>query len=85
MRNCETLGNLQFFTLGMQDKKEARDFALWKASKPHEPYWESPWGKGRPGWHIECSTIARYLLCPTKVSLYATVNTCFASLLCLIE
>lgn len=43
---------------GMQDKKEARDFALWKASKPHEPYWESPWGKGRPGWHIECSTIA---------------------------
>ncbi|XP_057187084.1 probable cysteine--tRNA ligase, mitochondrial [Triplophysa rosa] len=43
---------------GMQDKNETRDFALWKASKPHEPYWESPWGKGRPGWHIECSTIA---------------------------
>ncbi|MBN3288718.1 SYCM protein, partial [Polyodon spathula] len=36
----------------------ARDFALWKASKPQEPFWESPWGKGRPGWHIECSTIA---------------------------
>lgn len=44
--------------LGLQDKKDARDFALWKASKPHEPYWESPWGKGRPGWHIECSTVA---------------------------
>ncbi|KAM4601773.1 cysteine--tRNA ligase, mitochondrial [Polymixia lowei] len=40
------------------DKRDARDFALWKSSKPQEPYWESPWGKGRPGWHIECSTIA---------------------------
>ncbi|KAK1802874.1 hypothetical protein P4O66_021419, partial [Electrophorus voltai] len=39
-------------------KKDLRDFALWKASKPLEPYWESPWGRGRPGWHIECSTIA---------------------------
>ena len=38
------------------------DFALWKAAKPDEPYWESPWGKGRPGWHIECSAMAgRYL------------------------
>ncbi|XP_043101280.1 probable cysteine--tRNA ligase, mitochondrial isoform X2 [Puntigrus tetrazona] len=41
-----------------QDKRDLRDFALWKASKPHEPHWESPWGQGRPGWHIECSTIA---------------------------
>ncbi|XP_026867616.2 probable cysteine--tRNA ligase, mitochondrial [Electrophorus electricus] len=39
-------------------KKDLRDFVLWKASKPLEPYWESPWGRGRPGWHIECSTIA---------------------------
>ncbi|KAF4118715.1 probable cysteine--tRNA ligase, mitochondrial isoform X1 [Onychostoma macrolepis] len=44
--------------LGSQDKRDPRDFALWKAFKPHEPHWESPWGQGRPGWHIECSTIA---------------------------
>ncbi|XP_030636175.1 probable cysteine--tRNA ligase, mitochondrial isoform X2 [Chanos chanos] len=43
---------------GMFKKRDPRDFALWKASKPREPYWESPWGNGRPGWHIECSTIA---------------------------
>ncbi len=43
-------------------KKEPMDFALWKAAKPGEPYWESPWGKGRPGWHIECSAmVCRYL------------------------
>ena len=41
------------------DKKSSLDFALWKASKANEPYWESPWGQGRPGWHIECSAIAR--------------------------
>ncbi|KAK9360132.1 tRNA synthetases class I (C) catalytic domain-containing protein [Lipomyces starkeyi] len=39
-------------------KKSPFDFALWKASKPGEPEWESPWGKGRPGWHIECSVMA---------------------------
>ncbi|KAM8722828.1 putative cysteine--tRNA ligase, mitochondrial [Acanthopagrus schlegelii] len=43
---------------GNTNKRDARDFALWKPSKPQEPYWESPWGRGRPGWHIECSTIA---------------------------
>ena len=38
------------------------DFALWKKQKPGEPAWESPWGPGRPGWHIECSVMAkRYL------------------------
>jgi cysteinyl-tRNA synthetase len=43
-------------------KKNPLDFALWKASKPGEPEWESPWGKGRPGWHIECSAMSqRYL------------------------
>lgn len=43
-------------------KHEPMDFALWKAAKPGEPYWESPWGKGRPGWHIECSAMVnRYL------------------------
>ncbi|WP_317134174.1 hypothetical protein [Leptolyngbya sp. O-77] len=35
------------------------DFALWKAAKPGEPAWESPWGQGRPGWHIECSAMIR--------------------------
>nr|CAD7426019.1 unnamed protein product [Timema monikensis] len=40
------------------DKKSPLDFALWKGAKPHEPSWLSPWGPGRPGWHIECSTMA---------------------------
>lgn len=39
-------------------KKSRNDFALWKASKPGEPFWDSPWGQGRPGWHIECSVMA---------------------------
>ncbi|OQX88633.1 cysteine--tRNA ligase [candidate division KSB1 bacterium 4484_87] len=39
-------------------KKSPLDFALWKVAKPGEPYWESPWGKGRPGWHIECSVMS---------------------------
>lgn len=43
-------------------KKDPVDFALWKAAKPGEPYWESPWGKGRPGWHIECSAMNRRYL-----------------------
>jgi cysteinyl-tRNA synthetase len=40
-------------------KKDPSDFALWKAAKPGEPAWESPWGEGRPGWHIECSAMIR--------------------------
>ncbi len=44
------------------DKESARDFVLWKAAKPGEPSWESPWGPGRPGWHLECSAMsAKYL------------------------
>lgn len=39
-------------------KKSPNDFALWKNSKPGEPWWDSPWGHGRPGWHIECSAMA---------------------------
>ncbi|HNV87787.1 MAG TPA: cysteine--tRNA ligase [Methylotenera sp.] len=39
-------------------KKDPMDFVLWKAVKPHEPSWDSPWGKGRPGWHIECSVMS---------------------------
>lgn len=43
-------------------KESAVDFALWKSSKPGEPFWQSPWGEGRPGWHIECSAMSkRYL------------------------
>ncbi len=45
-----------------EEKEHPMDFALWKASKPGEPAWDSPWGKGRPGWHIECSAMSlRYL------------------------
>jgi cysteinyl-tRNA synthetase len=43
-------------------KEDPMDFALWKSAKPGEPAWESPWGKGRPGWHIECSAMARRYL-----------------------
>ncbi|HEU5346086.1 MAG TPA: cysteine--tRNA ligase [Ktedonobacterales bacterium] len=43
-------------------KRDPRDFALWKSAKPNEPWWESPWGHGRPGWHIECSTMAMHAL-----------------------
>jgi len=42
-----------------EKKKDPADFALWKAAKPGEPSWESPWGAGRPGWHIECSAMVR--------------------------
>ena len=46
----------------VEDKKNPYDFALWKCAKPGEPWWESPWCKGRPGWHIECSTMSsKYL------------------------
>jgi len=45
-----------------ESKKDPMDFALWKAKKPGEPAWESPWGEGRPGWHIECSAMSmKYL------------------------
>jgi len=45
-----------------EKKRNPLDFALWKAKKPGEPYWESPWGEGRPGWHIECSAMSMKLL-----------------------
>ncbi|GAH16146.1 unnamed protein product, partial [marine sediment metagenome] len=48
--------------LGSDDKESPMDFVLWKAAKPGEPSWESPWGLGRPGWHIECSAMSlKYL------------------------
>jgi cysteinyl-tRNA synthetase len=43
-------------------KEDPLDFAVWKAAKPGEPYWLSPWGKGRPGWHIECSAMSMHYL-----------------------
>lgn len=45
-----------------EQKEDPLDFALWKAAKPGEPSWDSPWGKGRPGWHIECSAMVRRYL-----------------------
>jgi cysteinyl-tRNA synthetase len=45
-----------------EEKENPMDFALWKGSKPGEPTWESPWGPGRPGWHIECSAMSREYL-----------------------
>ena len=51
--NAESFGQTK-----LSDKKHPQDFALWKGIKENEPYWDSPWGKGRPGWHIECSSMA---------------------------
>jgi cysteinyl-tRNA synthetase len=45
-----------------QAKRDPLDFVLWKSAKPGEPWWESPWGRGRPGWHIECSAMSTTLL-----------------------
>ncbi len=45
-------------------KRDPLDFVLWKAAKPGEPSWPSPWGEGRPGWHIECSAMSEYYLSP---------------------
>lgn len=45
-----------------EDKRNPQDFVLWKFSKPNEPKWASPWGEGRPGWHIECSAMGRAVL-----------------------
>ena len=47
-----------------EHKRDPLDFALWKAAKPGEPQWDSPWGPGRPGWHIECSAMSTSLLGP---------------------
>ncbi|MCH5195562.1 MAG: cysteine--tRNA ligase [Oscillospiraceae bacterium] len=45
-----------------EKKRDPMDFAVWKAAKPGEPYWESPFGRGRPGWHIECSAMSRHYI-----------------------
>ncbi|CUS24362.1 LAQU0S15e02784g1_1 [Lachancea quebecensis] len=56
-------GSLSNFS-ATNGKRSSNDFALWKSSKPGEPEWDSPWGKGRPGWHIECSVMACDVLGP---------------------
>jgi cysteinyl-tRNA synthetase len=56
-RNLDEMRAGERVTPGDQ-KREPLDFALWKAAKPGEPAWDSPWGKGRPGWHIECSAMS---------------------------
>ena len=45
-----------------ESKRNPQDFAGWKLEKPGEPAWDSPWGKGRPGWHIECSAMSAAIL-----------------------
>lgn len=55
-------GDLSVSADCLREKRSPNDFALWKASKPGEPSWPCPWGKGRPGWHIECSAMAGTLL-----------------------
>ncbi|MEG4341911.1 cysteine--tRNA ligase [Microcoleus sp. A003_D6] len=52
-------GRLETAEIEAQKKRDSSDFALWKSAKPGEPAWESSWGKGRPGWHIECSAMVR--------------------------
>ncbi|USB32776.1 cysteine--tRNA ligase [Paenibacillus sp. YPG26] len=60
----QNIEELQFgIRINVDERKEnPQDFVLWKAAKPGEIYWSSPWGDGRPGWHIECSAMARELL-----------------------
>ncbi|XP_062513505.1 cysteine--tRNA ligase, cytoplasmic-like [Corticium candelabrum] len=55
---AEGEGELSVSADKLGEKHSEKDFALWKASKPGEPEWDSPWGKGRPGWHIECSVMS---------------------------
>ena len=52
-------GRLESAEIEGQKKQDSSDFALWKSAKPGEPFWDSSWGKGRPGWHIECSAMVR--------------------------
>jgi len=60
----ESEGELSVGADKMQEKRSPSDFALWKSSKAGEPYWDSPWGKGRPGWHIECSAMSQAICGP---------------------
>lgn len=55
-------GNRELKVDGAEQKEDSLDFVLWKPKKPGEPYWDSPWCKGRPGWHIECSCMSKKYL-----------------------
>ena len=63
-KNLEDLqsGFRQLQVSGEDQKEDALDFVLWKPKKEGEPFWESPWSEGRPGWHIECSVMAKKYL-----------------------
>ena len=63
-KNLEDLvsGNRTLLVTGEDEKEYPMDFVLWKPKKEGEPYWESPWGQGRPGWHIECSVMSKKYL-----------------------
>uniref|UniRef100_A0A183BVA7 Cysteine--tRNA ligase, cytoplasmic n=1 Tax=Globodera pallida TaxID=36090 RepID=A0A183BVA7_GLOPA len=63
-------GELSVAAESLKEKRSSSDFALWKASKDGEPFWESPWGKGRPGWHIECSAMSA-AVCGDKLDIHA--------------
>ena len=72
VKDFKTYGQLSRISLGSNtsetedhdeyDREHARDFVLWKAAKSAEPFWNSPWGPGRPGWHIECSAMGLKVL-----------------------
>ena len=55
-------GNRSLLVSGEDEKEDPLDFVLWKPKKEGEPYWKSPWGDGRPGWHIECSVMSKKYL-----------------------
>ena len=55
-------GNRTLLVTGEEEKEDPMDFVLWKPKKEGEPFWESPWGQGRPGWHIECSVMSKKYL-----------------------
>ncbi|MBR1973666.1 MAG: cysteine--tRNA ligase, partial [Candidatus Methanomethylophilaceae archaeon] len=58
-QKLENMGNQGRQVMNDEEKKNPMDFAVWKAAKPGEISWDSPWGKGRPGWHIECSAMIK--------------------------
>uniref|UniRef100_A0A914WDT4 Cysteine--tRNA ligase, cytoplasmic n=1 Tax=Plectus sambesii TaxID=2011161 RepID=A0A914WDT4_9BILA len=66
----ESEGELSIGEDRMQEKRNPTDFALWKNSKAGEPSWDSPWGKGRPGWHIECSVMSS-AICGQNLDIHA--------------
>jgi cysteinyl-tRNA synthetase len=58
VNTCDVGGSYSRIDADEYDREQVQDFVLWKASKPEEPSWDSPWGAGRPGWHLECSALS---------------------------